>query len=179
MYHVLCATNRPGAHSRKVAHYLDELVRGQGKASEVLDLANLRPDIFSQDAYGKKPQWFEDEFQRPILESSGIIVVSPEYNGSFPGVMKYFIDMLRFPESLVKLPVAFVGVAAGQFGALRAVEQLQLVFHYRQTHVFGERIFVSKIGDYINGESFEPKELEARFNNLVSGFLTFAAAAKQ
>jgi len=58
-----------------------------------------------------------------VLMAAGLHVVLPEYNGSYPGVLKYFIDMLKFPESFENKPAAFVGVANGQWGALRAVEQ--------------------------------------------------------
>jgi len=74
--------------------------------------------------------------------ADGIVTVVPEYNGSFPGVLKYFIDMLRFPESLYGIPAAFVGIAAGEWGALRAVEQMEMVFQYRHAHLFGRRVFI-------------------------------------
>jgi len=60
-------------------------------------------------------------------------------------VLKYFIDMLKFPESFDHKPAAFVGVANGQWGALRAVEQMQMVFGYRHAHVYPERVFVSDV----------------------------------
>ena len=70
------------------------------------------------------------------------MVVVPEYNGSFPGILKYFIDLLPFPESFDCRPVSYVGVSAGQWGALRAVEQLQLVFGYRNAYVHPPRTFL-------------------------------------
>ena len=42
---------------------------------------------------------------RAVLQAEGLIVVTPEYNGSLPGVLKYFIDMLKFPESFEQRPV--------------------------------------------------------------------------
>ena len=69
--------------------------------------------------------------QNRVLDAAGLHVVTPEYNGSFPGVLKYFIDMLKFPESFDRKPVAFLGEAAGTWGGLRSVEQLQMIFGYR------------------------------------------------
>ena len=55
--------------------------------------------------------------QQRVLDAAGLHIITPEYNGSFPGVLKYFIDMLKFPESFVEKPVAFTGEAAGLWGA--------------------------------------------------------------
>ncbi|MCO6431992.1 MAG: NAD(P)H-dependent oxidoreductase [Deltaproteobacteria bacterium] len=179
---VFCATNRPGARTRTVAkrvhNFLGELSKGAGgPIVDYLDLANLRPDIFSTDCYSQKPAWFLETFQAPILEAKGLLVCTPEYNGGFPGVMKYFIDMLKFPESLVDLPVAFIGCADGQFGALRAVEQLELIFHYRKAHVYGERLFISKISSVFSADG-SVGEYEERLQKLAAGFLSFVNVLK-
>ena len=86
--------------------------------------------------------------------------------------MKYFIDMLKFPESLVDLPVALTGVAAGQFGALRSVEQLEILFQYRKSHIFGERLFIPAIQDNID-DSGALTTLKERQEKQVSGFIDF------
>src|SRR5437667_4808 len=82
-----------------------------------------------------------------IVRAAGLVVISPEYNGGMPGILKYFIDMLKFPESFAARPVCFVGLAAGVWGALRPVEQLQAVFGYRNAHLYPERVFLPKIND--------------------------------
>ena len=46
--------------------------------------------------------------------------------------------------------MAFTGVAAGMFGALRPVEQLQQVFGYRNACIFPERVFVMKVHESLN-----------------------------
>jgi len=174
---IICGTNRPQAVTRRVSQHAlelmnNELSRLQKPSAQLLDLANLKSDIFEQSAYAKKPDWFLKDFQEPILKADGILIVTPEYNGSFPGVLKYFIDMLKFPESLVNVPVAFVGVAAGQFGALRAVEQLQAILHYRNIHSYGKRLLVPKVADVIQADG-TLKELEPRLLELISGFIQF------
>lgn len=177
MIQVLCATNRPEARSRQVAKHVFErlsqmIPAGSPLSPHLLDLADLKPDIFSVDSYAEKPDWFLKEFQEPISNATGILVVTPEYNGGFPGVMKYFIDMLKFPESLVNVPTAFIGVAAGQFGALRSVEQLEVLFHYRSSHLFGERLFVPKVHEVLEkGDGLG--SYEERLESLLKNFTKF------
>ena len=106
-----------------------------------LDLAELPPDLMAGTSYAAKPDGFE-VFQEVVLAARGILTVVPEYNGSFPGILKYFIDMLRFPESLHEKPAGFVGISSGRWGAVRAVEQLEMVFQYRHAHLYGRRVFI-------------------------------------
>lgn len=87
------------------------------------DLAELSPEIFSPTAYAEKPAALK-KFTHAILAADGLVIVTPEYNGSLPGILKYFIDMLPFPESFEPRPVCFVGLADDIGGALRPVEQL-------------------------------------------------------
>ena len=58
--------------------------------------------------------------------------------------------MLPFPESFEQRPVCFVGLAAGIWGALRPVEQLQAIFGYRNAYIFPERVFMPGIGKLLN-----------------------------
>ena len=145
MITVISGTNRPGSNTRKVAVQIKEMLDENGEDTSLLDLAELPPEIFSNTSYASKPGSFA-AFQDQILNTDGTLTVVPEYNGSFPGIVKYFIDMLRFPESLYELPAAFVGISAGGWGGVRAVEHLEMVFQYRHAHLFGRRCFIPNIG---------------------------------
>lgn len=141
MITILVGTNRPDSNSRKIAGELESVYNGLDVEVRLLELIKLPSEIFEPTAYGEKPEAFRP-FADAILNADGLHVVVPEYNGGFPGVLKYFIDMLPFPESFENRPVAFTGVAAGQFGALRPVEQLQQIFSYRNGYLYPNRVFV-------------------------------------
>ena len=138
-----------------------------------MDLAHLPPEIFLSTSYVEKPASFRP-FADAVLQSSGLIVVTPEYNGGMPGVLKYFIDMLKFPESFQKRPVCFVGVAAGIWGALRPIEQLQHIFGYRNAFIYPERVFLPQINNLLNeaGRLTDP-ELLGRLKAQAEGFVDF------
>ena len=118
MITLIVGTNRPGSNTRKVATQIEEIYAELKVPLHVLDLAKLPPEIFAPTSYAEKPKSFHP-FADAVLKSTGLHVVTPEYNGSVPGVLKYFIDMLKFPESFEQKPVCFTGVAAGMWGALR------------------------------------------------------------
>ena len=178
MIALLIGTNRPGSNTRKVARHVEEIYAGLKVPLRVLDLAALPPEIFSPASYAEKPKSFRP-FSDAILQSSGVVVVSPEYNGGIPGVLKYFIDMLKFPESFINRPVCFVGVAAGMWGALRPVEQLQAIFGYRNAYIFPDRVFIPAIHSALDeaGRLREP-EIVQRLRNQADGFVTFVERLK-
>ncbi len=127
----IVATNRPGSNTAKVAAQVAEIYAAKGSPLHVLDLHQLPPEIFSPSSYADKPASFAP-FQEAIYKATGFVVVTPEYNGGFPGVFKYFIDMLDFPESFNGKPFAFVGLSAGLGGAIRPIEQFSaLLTHLR------------------------------------------------
>lgn len=176
---MIIGTNRPASNTRKVARQIEEIYAQLGAPLEVLDLAQLPPEIFFPSSYAQKPKSFSP-FTQSILRASGLVVVTPEYNGGLPGVLKYFIDMLKFPESFENRPVCFVGLAAGIWGALRPVEQLQAIFSYRNAHLFPERVFLPKINELLNadGRLTDPQLIE-RLTVQAKGFINFVERIKQ
>lgn len=173
MLAVIAGTNRPASNTLKVAHIVRDILHDRGEAVTLLDLAQLPPDLMAGTSYAAKPDGF-DEFQEVILAARGFLTVVPEYNGSFPGILKYFIDMLRFPESLYEKPAAFIGISAGRWGAMRAVEHLEAVFHYRHGHLFGRRVFIPAVGTVMDPDGrFVDPEIARRVEEMTVGFCRF------
>ncbi|MGE0527009.1 MAG: NADPH-dependent FMN reductase, partial [Bdellovibrionales bacterium] len=81
-----------------------------------------------------------------VTAAEGVVFVVPEYNGSYPGALKLFIDYWKYPETFEYRPMAFVGLG-GRWGGLRPVEHLQQVVGYRNAYVFPNRVFISNIKD--------------------------------
>jgi len=173
MITLIVGTNRPGSNTRKVARHVEELYGELKVPLRVLDLAQLPPEIFSPSSYGEKPKSFQP-FADAILQAAGLHVVTPEYNGGIPGVLKYFIDMLKFPESFERRPVCFTGLWAGIWGALRPVEQLQAIFGYRNAYVYPERVFLPGIGNLLDNDgNLTNPELLGRLRKQAEGFVKF------
>ena len=173
---IVSGTNRPNSNALKVAHLIESHYGAVGAAVELFSLEPLPPEIFQGSAYAHKPPGMQ-ELQRRVLDARGLHVVTPEYNGSFPGVLKMFIDMLKFPESFDRKPVSFVGESAGLWGGLRAVEQLQMIFGYRNAHVYPDRVFIPGINQKLDpsGRLTDPT-IDERLAKQAAGFAAFANA---
>jgi chromate reductase, NAD(P)H dehydrogenase (quinone) len=173
MLTLIVGTNRPDSNTRKVARVVERIYAEKSVPLRVLDLAQMPQEIFDPASYEEKPKAFEP-FSEGVLQSTALVVVTPEYNGGMPGVLKYFIDMLKFPESFERRPVCFVGLSAGIWGALRPVEQLQLIFGYRNAFLYPERVFLPRINDLLNEDgSFTQPDLVERLKSQAAGFIDF------
>jgi len=176
---IISGTNRPGSNTRKVTTHVDSIYTSHGVPHEVLDLATLPPEIYSPTSYAEKPESFK-RFTDAILASDGLVVVTPEYNGGIPGILKYFIDMLPFPASFENRPVCFVGVSMGMWGALRPIEQLQAIFGYRNAYLFPERVFMPGIGKAIDAAGkFSHPEYDNRLNDQAVKFVAFVEKLRE
>jgi NAD(P)H-dependent FMN reductase len=176
---LISGTNRPGCNTLKVARIVEGFLRQAGAKVKFLNLQELPAGLLDPKSYAEKPPAFA-AWQQAILEAEGILTVLPEYNGSYPGILKYFIDMLKFPESLQGMPAAFIGLGAGEWGGLRAVEQLEMVFNYRSAHLYGQRVFLKRINDLLDasGRLKDAAHL-ARLEAMATGFADFCRRVRQ
>ncbi len=169
---LISGTNRTGNRTIGITRHLEKIYRSLGADAQTLDLTNLPPEVFSPDAYSEKPTTLLP-WTNAVLGSNGLVIVAPEYNGSFPGALKYFIDLLPFPESFEGRPVCFVGLAAGSWGALRAIEHLQGIFGYRNAHIYPNRVFLPKVHAELETDGSPQKEMNGRLKLQAEGFLDF------
>jgi NAD(P)H-dependent FMN reductase len=168
---IISSTDRPNSWALKISNYVSELYKSKGVDADVVSLEDFPLVDVIGGKYGKDIPSVE-EFRKPILEADGIVFVIPEYNGGFPGILKVFIDYLPFPEAFEKMPMSFIGEAAGVFGALRPVEQFQMVANYRNALQFPERVFIPRVSKEFDPESglkddFKQNLLESQITNFI------------
>ncbi|MFN7906069.1 MAG: NADPH-dependent FMN reductase [Pseudobdellovibrionaceae bacterium] len=178
MKYIISGTDRSNSNSLQVSNFILKLYQDIGVDAEVIDLAKV--NLFSKGPqYGQKEMSSNlHESIQKIDKSEGLIIVCPEYNGSMPGVLKYFIDHWKYPESFEFRPICFVGLG-GLFGGLRPVEHLQQVFGYRNSFIYPERIFLMNVWKILkDGEITDPlmKDLLLKQTN---GFQAFCKALNQ
>jgi len=174
---VIPGTNRAGALSTRLARQAGEHYRGLGHDVDLLELA-LGPEFLEPLAY-KEPKPAVTALVARFLAADGVLFVVPEYNGSFPGALKLFIDMLPYPQGLDRRPCAFVGLSAGQFQGLRAVEHLQQVCGYRNAYLYPQRLFIGESHrQFDNDGNLVDAKFAERLKQQAAGFVQFIAAVK-
>lgn len=170
---IVSSTDRPGSWTLKVSKHIASLYENKSVNAEVISLEDFPLKDVVGGKYGQEISTVK-EFRDPIIEADGLVFVIPEYNGSFPGILKMFVDYLPFPTAFEKMPMAFIGVASGAFGSLRSVEQFQMIVNYRNALQFPERVFIPRVSkefDPVTGlkDDFKRGLLESQ----VSSFIKF------
>src|SRR3954471_775597 len=115
---VLLGTPRQGRESEHVARFvLDQTKKRAGVETELIDVRTLPMKLNDAGEQMKDPK-----FAATIDRCDGLIIVTPEYNHSFPGLLKHALDM-NLKEYIHKA-VGICGVSAGIMGGARAIESL-------------------------------------------------------
>ncbi len=133
---IIVGTNRNQAYSQTVARYYQQVLADKGVASQILNLSALPEDFIATALYensGKNPAF--NKFAETVAASDKFVFIVPEYNGSFPGVLKAFIDGLEYPSALSNKKCALVGLSAGMQGGAIALSHLTDVLNYLGMHV--------------------------------------------
>jgi chromate reductase, NAD(P)H dehydrogenase (quinone) len=168
MKHIIVGTDRVGSNSKRIADVIQGLYKSAGEDVEIIELMNVMKGLVASPQYGNVTHPVLKAATDKVESSDGLIIITPEYNGSFPGALKYFIDHLRYPQAFEARPICFVGIG-GMFGGLRPVEHLQQVFGYRNAYVFPERIFVMNVWNQFKQTEQNP---EGRFQDqLILGLM--------
>ncbi len=151
MYVIISCTNRKDSVTRKLCSIYEEVLSSLDIESEMIDLCDLPADYLESALYDNsgKNEYFKTS--REIMEDAKkFIFVIPEYNGSFPGVLKAFIDGLEFPTTFTDKKSAMVGLSSGQQGAGLALSHLTDILNYCGTHVLAFKPKLSNIDDNMN-----------------------------
>jgi len=120
---------RKDSHNKAILRAAHELVPHDGRL-ETFDLEGIPP--FNQDLENQPPERV-NEFKAKIRAADAILIATPEYNYSIPGVLKNAIDWASRPygdSALEGKPVAVMGASIGMLGTARAQ------YHLRQCFVF-------------------------------------------
>ena len=173
---ILSGTNRSGSNTRKVAEYVLETAKGMtNEEVKFLSLENVPHSILHEQMY--TGDLMPDEIvaiqEEYILPAKQMIILSPEYNGSFAGVLKMFIDAMsvrKYAENFKGKSGALIGVASGRAGNLRGLEHLTGLLHYLGMHVYPTKLPISSIGEVLVDDQVDASTKEA-IKSLLEGYL--------
>jgi NAD(P)H-dependent FMN reductase len=107
--------------SAHAARFVTSQLQGRaGVVTELIDIAELNLPVDDAGETIKDPR-----FSAAMERADGIVIVSPEYNHSFPGLLKHVLDSCL--KEYIHKAAGIVGVSAGVFGGARMIEHFQPV----------------------------------------------------
>jgi NAD(P)H-dependent FMN reductase len=137
---VILGTARQGRESEHAAHFVFEQTKKRAKVeTELIDVRSLPMRLDDAGEQMKDPA-----FSATVERCDGLIIVTPEYNHSFPGLLKHALDM-NLKEYIHKA-VGICGVSAGAFGGARVIEHLLPVMRELGLVAIFEDVNFGKVG---------------------------------
>lgn len=178
MKYIISGTNRPGSRTLAIARIVEKIYQESGQEVELIDLCQVPLHLVDGSQYSENQPASLKAWTEKIETAEGLVLICPEYNGSMPGALKYFIDHWKYPEAFEHRPLCFIGLG-GRGGGLRPVEHLQQIFGYRNGFIYPERVFLNNIWSALeNGQLKDPKSVELMRQQAV-GFRQFVSALQQ
>jgi chromate reductase len=149
MVTVISGTNRPNSNTLKIANYYKKTLLNKGLEVQLFSLESLPDRLIKTDLYGSRSDEFRP-IQEMVTQTSKFIFVIPEYNGSFPGVLKTFIDACDFPGSFYEKKACLVGISSGKYGNIRGIDHFAGICSYLHLHVMPLRIHIPNVKMELN-----------------------------
>jgi len=128
---------RKGSFNTMLVHALQILAPTNMQIC-VADISEL--PLYNQDSEAEFPSAAQ-ALKDKVVAADGIIIATPEYNRSIPGVLKNAIDWVSRPygqNSFAKKPVLIMGVSSGKLGTAIAQSHLRMMLTYLDTQIIGQ-----------------------------------------
>ncbi|MDX2250456.1 MAG: NAD(P)H-dependent oxidoreductase [Bacteroidia bacterium] len=174
---IILGSIREGRKTHRVAHYLVKMLNEQPGVETIL------LDLESHELPLLKDRWAEQETVNPVLAdfsaqlkaADALIFVSPEYHGSYTGVLKNAVD--HFWKEFSHKPIGVVATGSGKFGGINASTEMQLLILSLGAFPMPYKLLVPNV-NRLFGETDEPLDefFLKSVNKFVAEFCWFAEA---
>jgi chromate reductase, NAD(P)H dehydrogenase (quinone) len=146
-----------------------------------LEIATIRGiPLYDADVEAQGIPAAVSQLKEAIVAADGVLLATPEYNNSLPGVLKNAIDWLSRPSSDIKRvfggkPFAMIGASAGGFGTILSQTAWLPVLRTLGTQVwFGARLMVSRsAGVFDESGALKDATVEEQLRKFVAGYVAF------
>lgn len=165
MYTIVSGTNRLGSHTEKVATQYQEALKKKGIEAQLFSLKGM-------DLIHKKEDFKEQE-KNILIPTSKFIFIIPEYNGSYPGILKMMIDYSDIRNTWHYKKALLTGVATGRAGNLRGMDHLADTLHYLKMNVHYNKLPISIVDKVMDENGILNDETMRVINFQLDEFIAF------
>lgn len=154
---------RENAYSKRLVKTAMKGAVDAGADVTFVDLRDYPMPIYNDDNF-EKDGFSENalKFQKILADHDGLLIASPEYNGSLPGALKNALDWASRPSDEYKMGAVFKGKIAaimtqspGAFGGIRCLGHLRTVLSVLLVNVLPSEIAVGKVHEMFDGDGAE------------------------
>jgi chromate reductase len=165
MYLIISGTNRTESFTLRIAELYQSLLKKKNIDAPVLSLIGL-------ELLERNPSVIKLE-KELLLPAEKYIFISPEYNGSIPGVLKCLIDVSDTRKVWKGKKALLTGVSKGRAGNLRGMDHLTGIMHFVGTVVHPNKLPISIVDTLFNKEVMAHVETLRSINQQLDEFIDF------
>jgi len=147
---IIVGSIREGNNSLKIAKVVSRYFKENGVNGFIVNPTNFMLPFPGEKVQGSDTMYL----QELIKNADGVIMITPEYNGSISSIIKLVIENLGYPSVLKEKPSGIIGVTAGKFGAVKPMEHLRGILSHSGSFVFPQQISVSSVYELIDVQGF-------------------------
>lgn len=154
MITIISSTNRLESMTQKVAKeaflLLSEIT---DKKVKLLDLSNINFENLNTPSYQSNSKYANDIREEILIPTQKFVFIIPEYNGSFPGILKYFVDIMstiNLKKSFHNKTATLIGVSQGKAGNLRGLTHFASILMHMNVNVIPQTLPLSTIDNKWN-----------------------------
>ena len=149
MITIICGTHRKGSKSYLIAKEYQRILNNNDMEAQILDLQKLPERFIWDDMFGERSEEGAKLIEKYIDNIEKFVFVAPEYNGSIPGIIKILLDAVE-PDKFYGKRAALVGVASGQFGNLRGLDDLTNMLGHLKVEICPLKIYIPSIFKHLD-----------------------------
>lgn len=142
MITIVSGTNRKGSNSLKLAKEYQRVLLEKGRTAGIFSLEGL--NLLERDKAFEK---IENDIIKPTTD---FIFIIPEYNGSFPGVVKLLFDTSKSHEIWFHKKALLTGDSTGRAGNLRGMDHLADILNFMKITVHPNKLPLSQVNKLID-----------------------------
>lgn len=177
MITLIAGTNRKDSKTIIVTQTIAGLLKKHNIPHQILDLSDIAledlDNNYNEAAMSSNLQQIQDTY---MIGAEKYIFITPEYNGSYPGILKLFIDAIsvrQFRGGIAHKKALLIGVASGRSGNLRGLDHLAGVLEYCMVTIFPNKLPISSVHTLMSdGEMTDQKTIEV-LDQLLTDYLKF------
>lgn len=172
MVSIISGSNAPSIISQQIS----SLLCASYEHSQVLDLSDVSPTCYSSDMYRQQDPQIRKLQDQYIIGAEKWVIIMPEYNGSYPGSLKLFIDacsVRAYQKSFENKMIWFIGYGSGHGGNQRGIDHLSSAMQYLGSYIYPRSIAIGYVEDKISDHGVIDEALKRNIIDGYQGFLKF------
>lgn len=166
MITVISGTNRANSMTLRTANIYYQFLQQRGMQVSLLSLEQ-------QQVWERGPSMLALE-QQFLIPAEKFVFIMPEYNASFPGILKLMMDNSDIKKCWWYKKAMLTGISDGRAGNLRGIEHMTSILNYMKVNVLYNKLLLSKINEEVSKEGELLNQATAlNINQQIDQFLIF------